>query len=173
MVAADEVGVLALPAEPGGFGERLFHHRRGVDEHLEIAPRFGREPAAERLQLALDDIVIVAPLRIDRDAPDIALPGQRERIGCGRVAHAESDNARDLRPERCRAFAMMRARLHPDHVAMLPLGEPLAQSFGGARRGVGARDPARREAQFGGLCLDPVFQLVFAHRVPLPQPSVA
>ena len=38
-VAADEVGVLALPAEPGGLGERLLHHRRGVDEHLHVARR--------------------------------------------------------------------------------------------------------------------------------------
>ena len=37
--AADEVGVLALPAEPGRLGERLLHHRRGVDEHLHVARR--------------------------------------------------------------------------------------------------------------------------------------
>ncbi len=36
-LARHHVGVLALPAEPGGFGERLLHHRRGVDEDFELA----------------------------------------------------------------------------------------------------------------------------------------
>src|SRR3546814_19362021 len=59
VIAADEVGVLALPAEPGGFGKRLFHHRRGIDEHLEIgARRLGHHPPRERLQFALDQVVI-------------------------------------------------------------------------------------------------------------------
>jgi hypothetical protein len=35
--AADEVGMLALPADTRGLRQRLFHHRRGVDEDLEIA----------------------------------------------------------------------------------------------------------------------------------------
>src|SRR5207249_3442066 len=34
VLAADEIGMLALPADPRRFGERLFHHRRSVDEHL-------------------------------------------------------------------------------------------------------------------------------------------
>ena len=34
----DQVGVLALPAEPGLLRQRLLHHRRGVDEDLELAP---------------------------------------------------------------------------------------------------------------------------------------
>ena len=34
--AADEIGVLALPAEARRRGERLLHHRRGVDEHLDF-----------------------------------------------------------------------------------------------------------------------------------------
>ena len=37
MLAADQIGVLALPAEAGGFCQRLFHHRRGVDEDLDVA----------------------------------------------------------------------------------------------------------------------------------------
>ena len=34
MLAAQEIGVLALPADSGGGGQRLFHHRRGIDEDL-------------------------------------------------------------------------------------------------------------------------------------------
>ena len=36
-VAGDEIGVLALPAEPGLGRERLLHHRRRVDEDLHLA----------------------------------------------------------------------------------------------------------------------------------------
>src|SRR6185437_16412751 len=36
-IARDEVGVLALPAEPSRFGEWLFHDRRRVDEDFEPA----------------------------------------------------------------------------------------------------------------------------------------
>ena len=37
MLAADEVRMLALPADPGRLRQRLFHHRGGVDEHLQLA----------------------------------------------------------------------------------------------------------------------------------------
>src|SRR5690606_37384794 len=36
VLAADEVGVLPLPADPRRLTERLFHHRRGIDEDLEL-----------------------------------------------------------------------------------------------------------------------------------------
>ena len=44
-----QIGVLALPADPGRRGERLFHHRRGVDEDLERRrprPRRASAPSA-------------------------------------------------------------------------------------------------------------------------------
>ena len=62
MLAADEIGVLALPAEPGRLRQRLLHHRRGIDEHLELATALRHQPAGERLQRLLDDVVIVLAL---------------------------------------------------------------------------------------------------------------
>ena len=38
-LAAEKVGMLALPAKPGARGQRLFHQRRGVDKHLQLAVR--------------------------------------------------------------------------------------------------------------------------------------
>ena len=38
-LARDEIGVLALPAEPCLLGERLFHQRGGVDEDLHLGLR--------------------------------------------------------------------------------------------------------------------------------------
>ena len=34
--ARHQIGVLALPAEPGARRERLLHERRGVDEHFHV-----------------------------------------------------------------------------------------------------------------------------------------
>jgi hypothetical protein len=39
VIAAHQIGVLALPAQTGGGGQRFFHHRRGVHKHL--PPRTG------------------------------------------------------------------------------------------------------------------------------------
>ena len=80
-VAADEVGVLALPAEAGLFRERLLHHRRGVDEDLDVGAGSRGEPGRDLLQPALDDVVIVAVARIDGDRGAVraakAAPGGR------------------------------------------------------------------------------------------------
>ena len=72
-LARDEIGVLALPAEAGGRGERLFHHGGGVDEHLHVAAGLREQPAGERLEPRLDDLVIVVALRVDRDRAAVAL----------------------------------------------------------------------------------------------------
>ena len=77
-LAADEIGVLALPAEPRRGGERLLHHGRGVDEHFYVSARLARmsdDEGGERFQPALDDVVIVAMARIDRDRAN--LPSSR------------------------------------------------------------------------------------------------
>ncbi len=66
-LARDEIGVLALPAEPGARGERLLHHRRGIDEQLHLALRERLHARGERLELRLEHVVIVGALRVDRD----------------------------------------------------------------------------------------------------------
>ena len=52
VLARDQIGVLALPAEAGRFGQRLFHHRRGVDEHFDVAAGVVDQPASERFSAA-------------------------------------------------------------------------------------------------------------------------
>ncbi len=66
-LAADQIGMLALPAKPGSRSQRLFHDGRCIDEHLDVLPGAGGKAACHMLELALDDVVIVAVLRIDRD----------------------------------------------------------------------------------------------------------
>src|SRR6516225_11384644 len=52
-IARHQIGVLALPAEPGALGERLFHDRRGVDDKLQPARPARLDPVRERLEAAL------------------------------------------------------------------------------------------------------------------------
>ena len=73
--ATDQIGVLALPADAGGRGERLFHQRRGIDEHLDVGAGPRRKAGGDLLQLALDQVVIVAVAGIDRDRRPV-LAGQ-------------------------------------------------------------------------------------------------
>ena len=48
-LARHQVGVLALPAEPRRLAQRLFHQRRGVDEHLDLGAALARQAPATRL----------------------------------------------------------------------------------------------------------------------------
>src|SRR3569623_3411945 len=80
MLAADDIGMFALPAEASRLGQRLFELRRGIAEHLEIAASLRGQPAAERFQRLLDRLVIVAALRIDRAAAMVRLLRKRARI---------------------------------------------------------------------------------------------
>ena len=100
MAPADEIGVLALPADPRRLAQRLFHDRRSVDEDLDLGPRhFSHDPACQRLQCALHHIVIIGALRIDRYARAVLRFGERHGIGGGRIAHAERDHALRGGPE--------------------------------------------------------------------------
>jgi len=67
VVAAEQVGVLALPAQPGPLGQRFLHQGGGVDEHLNLGAQQGRDLARQGLQPPLDDLMIVVPARINRD----------------------------------------------------------------------------------------------------------
>ncbi len=66
-LAGDEVGVFALPAETRLGRQRLFHQRGRVDEHAVLAAQAGLHAVREVLEPALDQLVIVAALGVDRD----------------------------------------------------------------------------------------------------------
>ena len=70
-IARHQIGVLALPAEPGALGERLLHDRSGVDKELKPAGPARFDPMRERFQTALQGVVIVAPLGVHRNCARI------------------------------------------------------------------------------------------------------
>ena len=153
--------MLALPAEAGGLRQRFLHHRRGIDEDLD-AGRFaggtavGRrayQPAGEGFQPRLDDVVIVAPERIDRHRADLAVRRVPQRIERRGIAGAEQDDRAHRRPQRRGRTAPCLGVGHPQHVAVPPVVEPVAQARRRQRGCVGRGDAELREAEpcgFGG-----------------------
>ena len=116
-----EIGVLALPADAGARRERLFHERRSVDEHFDVRPfrlRRGDKERGERLQLAFDDVMIVAMARVDRDRAGVPERERRQRIARRAVVEAEHDEALGARHEPAGIDAALEASRHPGHVAM-------------------------------------------------------
>ncbi len=95
--------LVCLPCQPrpAAVGERLLHHRRGVDEDLDfslLGARARDEPGRERLQPALDHVVIVAMARIDRDRA--AAPVARARRADRRPVRSSSPSMTTLRASR-------------------------------------------------------------------------
>ena len=171
MVAADEIGVLALPADPRRLGERLFHHRRGVDEHLQLRWRGIDDEPGERLQRLLDRLVIIAALGIGRDPSELGMLGKRKRIGRRRIAHSQGDRRPRLGPQRARADSMVRALLHPAHRPVMPGFEPATEIAPRRVRRIGAREAARSEAdpfRFRPYCF--LKALAFMHAAPVHGP---
>ena len=129
----NQVGVLALPAQPCRFGERLLHHGGGIDEHLDVAAGLFDQPAAKLLQPRLDHLVVIVALGIDRDGAARALFQDRERIAARAVIDAEQHDRAHLRPHRARIAAAVGLGRHPIHVAMGAFGEEGSQPLGGQR----------------------------------------
>ena len=158
MLARHQHRVLALPAEPRRGGERLLHHRRRVDEHLDVRAALGGEARGELLQLALEDVVVVLALRVDRDGAAGRVVERFERICLRRVAHAQHDDRAHLRPQRGGAAAPVGVRRHPAHVAVPAGGEEFRQPLAGRRRRVGRRHAHGVKAERARLAYDRVLE---------------
>ena len=151
MHRAYDIAMFALPADPGGGGERLFHHGRSIDKDLEIAAALANHPACERFQRLFDDIMIVGPLRINRNAALRPRIGERQRIDRRRVTHAKRDDAVRLGPKRCGCAALTLARLHPVHIAVITFSKPGLKALRLKRGNLSQCDSAADKTKFAGL----------------------
>ena len=165
-----QVGVLALPAEPGALGQRLFHHRRGVDEDLDRGAMALLQPGGQPLQPRLDHVVIVAALGVDRDDPAIAVREPGERIAVRSVVEAEQDDALHVRPQGAGIAAAGCLVGQPGHVAMPAGGEEGVEPAGRSAE-LGRREPHLVEAEPGGLGADRLLHRIgIGHRPAHPRP---
>ena len=111
--------MLALPADAGSLGERLFHHRSGIDEQLDLAVQRLVHPARHRAQLLPHHVVVVAPLGVDRDRAPVAPFERRQRIGGRAVILAHHDRGFRLRPEPRDVAPPLLVGGEPAHVAVM------------------------------------------------------
>ena len=98
MLSAYNIAVLALPAKPSGLRQRFLHHWRSVHKNLDAYICFMRQPSRQPLERALYDIMIIAPLGIDRNACARVLVGKYHWVLRRGVAHPQHDDGFDLRP---------------------------------------------------------------------------
>ena len=175
-IPAEQVRMLALPADPRRLGQRFFHHRRGIDEHLHRISALLDQPARQAFERRFHDIVIIPAAGIDRNAA----MGRRIGVGGGviggqivarRIAHRQHDDRLHLGPERGRLRTLVGAALHPDHVAMPPIGQPALQPLAGFRRQRGRGHAASGKAFRSGAGLDRILhrKLARVHHTPLAQ----
>ena len=131
MAARDQICVPPLPADSRQRGDRLLHQRCGVDEHLDLGTAGSLQGAGHTLELRLDDLVVIAALRIDRDGAAPALRQHRQRIATGRIGEAEHNRGPGLRPHPVGMRPPVGGCWHPVHFAMAASGEeggkPLAR----------------------------------------------
>ena len=145
VAARHQVGVLALPAEPGGGGERLFHQRRGVAEHLDLAAKPRRHPPGELLEAALENVVIVAVAGIDGNGAVLTLGQARQRVVAGSIGKAHHHRAAGLCPQGARRAPAVKGVGKPAHVAVQPLGNEGGQRLAGGGDRVGPCEADRVE----------------------------
>src|SRR4030088_2890659 len=106
--------MLALPTDAGLLGKRLLHHGRSIDEYLHVAAAMFHEPARDRFQPRLDDLVIVVAARIDGNRAAVALLKDREWVVLiGSVIEPEHDDGSNLAPQDERIAAPFDGRLKP------------------------------------------------------------
>jgi hypothetical protein len=138
----DEAAVLAHPPDARALRPRLLHHRRDVRGGEQAGPgRAGAEVPRERLELSLEDRVVVAAPRVPGH-----LAGARRRAGivrAGVVGERERDDAPRTREETGGVQALRALGAEPDHVRLAAAREDAVERTGIER--AGARDPAGRE----------------------------
>ena len=166
---ADQIGVLALPADTGGGGQRFLHQRGGIDENLHIRLRIGGEAPGDTLELALDEVVIVAMAGIDGDGGALRLRQRCQRVRVRPVIQAEHDDGLRLGPERARAHPALRLGLEPVHAAVQPFGDERSQPWRGLGNRVRRRDADQLEALGAGVLDQPALERSGVRRAGLLQ----
>ena len=125
--ARQDVGVLALPAQPRRLRQRLFHHRRGIDKDLDLGSRLIDQPAADALQPRLDQVVIVAALRIDADRAPVRAVKVHTGIVAGGIDLGQHHDRPRFSPQRGRVAAPVRPLGHPAHLPVPSLRDEIGQ----------------------------------------------
>jgi len=122
--------VLADPPESGTLGDRLFQHRRRVDEHaIAEFPDHVPDPLCQSLQSLAHQLVIVPAERIARDEGPGGI-GEllfHIRVSFGEIVHASRNDAAGAGNQLGRPRSQGTVPRHVVHRAVPAVGQPLQQ----------------------------------------------
>ena len=160
--AGYQIGVLALPAQPGQRRQRLFQHRGRVDKHLDLVPKLPVQPPGQPLQPLLDHIVIIAPTGINRYRRPLRLRlDSRLRSRPRPIIHPQRNDRARLSPQPARIAAPLALFGQPAHIAMMAGGKK-------PRKPLPHPVPQRRRGKANGI--EPQREGLGADNLPHPRP---
>ncbi len=102
--------------------------------------------------------MVILALRVDGDGAALRIVERIERVGVGRVAHAEYDDGADFGPQARRAAAAIGVRRHPLHVAVTSGVEERGKTVAGIPDRVRRRHAHRIEAERRGFAQQHVLE---------------
>ena len=113
MNARHQICMFALPAKSRQSGMRLLHQGRRIDEDFDVCTRAALKGPSELLDLALQDIVVIAALGVDGNGCPALIIERQQGIGVWRVTLADHDDRARLWPQDMRISAPLGGRRHP------------------------------------------------------------
>ena len=133
-------GALPAPAKAGLVGEIALQDRTGIDVAA-LASADQVDVVPDLAQAGLHDVVVVVVPGIAGDAPWGLPLGRRDGTVARQVVQGEDDHGARPRHHLAGIAAAVRIAGEPGHLAVLPLGDPVAEDIG-VRRLVRAGNPA-------------------------------
>jgi hypothetical protein len=90
--------VFSLPAKAATLSQGLFHHRRCVDEDLDLAAEAGRDELRQVFQFPLDNVMVVSISGVNRNGTLAASGKDFKRVILRGIGKSHNDHASSGRP---------------------------------------------------------------------------
>ena len=140
----DEVGVLADPSESCLFGERLFEHRRRVDEDTVTVSSDGLlDTLRELCKPSAHQLVIIASECIAGNVGKRGILDECEQflVFIREIVHADGNDAAGVLDEQFRPAAHGAVTLHVVHLSVIAVVQPPVEAiFRDSKVGIGNSD---------------------------------
>ena len=120
IIAGHQIGMFTLPANTRQRGQRLFHHRGGIDKDLNIPAILTNDPACHLLQAFFDQIVIITVAGIAGDIGKVRLLQHRHWVFFRPIIHRQNNHAAHIGPQPFGRPPPVQMITHPSHIPILP-----------------------------------------------------
>ncbi len=159
-LAADQIRVLALPAEACALRQWFFHQRRSIDEYFDFGAAGCCELPRQLFEALLDQFVIIGIAGIGGDDALLLACERLQRIFIRTIVQTENDGRSGVRPHFSRVPPAFEGVRHPRHFAVAAGCYEFRESFGGVPLAIDGGDARHIEPAFAGLGPKDVCRLV-------------